>query len=471
MEAEKNIVVVGGGFAGTTLAQALEKRLPAPYRVVLISDESFATFNPMLAEVVGASVFPEQVIVPIRQMIRRSRFIMATVQDIDYERRTVRGTTLAGTREIAFEHLIFAFGMRANLELVPGMKEHALPLKMIGDAMFIRNQVLRRLACIELESDPDVRRRLGHFIVVGGGFSGVEVAGELADYLHSVRHFYKLVRDDELAVTILHDSSRLLPEMPESLGAIAAQRMADRGINVRLGTRASQVSAEGVVLQDGEHLSGSTVICTIGTKPNPLIERLATRIGLPVERGRIATQGDMSVRDFPALWAAGDCALVHNAATGQPSPPTAQHAVAQAQQLADNLVRRLMGRETRAFAFVAKGMMATIGHMKGVASIYGIRLTGLPAWLLWRAFYLARIPTLGRKLRIFVEWSWSMFFPTDITHLRFTRSNEADEINGHVPQAGGRPSDGKPYPKPSPHAGTAAAGAARRVDADARAGI
>ncbi|MFC0402364.1 NAD(P)/FAD-dependent oxidoreductase [Paraburkholderia rhizosphaerae] len=436
METGKNIVIVGGGFAGTTLAQALERRLPAPYRVVLISDESFTTFNPMLAEVVGASVFPEQVIVPIRQMIQHSRFIMATVEDIDYERRTIRGTTLAGTREIPFEHLIFAFGTRANLELVSGMKEHALPLKMIGDAMFIRNQVLRRLACIELESDPAIRRRLGHFIVVGGGFSGVEVAGELADYLHSVRHFYKLVRDEELAVTILHDGNRLLPEMPEALGVMTAQRMAERGIDVRLGARASRVGAQGVTLQDGEFLSGSTVICTIGTKPNPLIERLAARIALPVERGRIATQGDMSVPGFPVFWAAGDCALVHNEATDQPSPPTAQHAVAQAHQLADNLVRRLAGRQTRPFAFVAKGTMATIGHMKGVASIYGIRLTGLPAWLLWRAFYLSRIPTLGRKLRIFVEWSWSMFFPIDITHLRFTRSNEADEINGHVPPRG-----------------------------------
>jgi NADH dehydrogenase len=460
METEKNIVVIGGGFAGTTVAQALEKRLPAPYRVVLVSDESFTTFNPMLAEVVGASVFPEQVIVPIRQILRHSRFIMATVQDIDYERRTVHGITLAGPREIDFEHLIFAFGTRANLELVPGMKEYALPLKLVGDAMSIRNQVLRRLACIELETDPAVRRRLGHFIVVGGGFSGVEVAGELADYLHSVRHFYKLVRDEELAVTILQDGNRLLPEMPEALGVMAAQRMAGRGINIRLGARASRISAEGVVLQDGEFLSGSTVISTIGTKPNPLIERLAARIGLPIERGRIATRGDMSVPDLPVIWAAGDCAVVHNEATGQPSPPTAQHAVAQAHQLADNLIRRLSGSETRPFSFVAKGMMATIGHMKGVASIYGIRLTGLPAWLLWRAFYLSRIPTPSRKLRIFVEWSWSMFFPTDITHLRFTRSNEADDINGHLP-----PSDDRTRTKAFVHAAASATSdAIRRIN-------
>jgi NADH dehydrogenase len=466
MEAEKNIVIVGGGFAGTTLAQALEKRLPAPYRVVLVSDESFTTFNPMLAEVVGASVFPEHVIVPIRQMLQHSRFIMATVQHVDHERRIIHGTTLAGPREIAFEHLILAFGMRANLDLVPGMKEHALPLKMIGDAMFIRNQVLRRLACIELESDPVIRQRLGHFVVVGGGFSGVEVAGELADYLHSVRHFYRLVRDEELAVTILHDGNRLLPEMPETLGVMAARRMADRGINVRLGARASRVSAEGVVLQDGEFVSGSTVICTIGTQPNPLIERLAASIGLPVNRGRIETQADMSVPDLAGIWAAGDCALVRNAATGQPSPPTAQHAVAQAHQLSDNLMRHLTGRQTHAFSFVAKGVMATIGHMKGVASIYGMRVTGLPAWLLWRAFYLSRIPTLGRKLRIFVEWSWGMFFSTDITHLRFTRSNEAEDINSHKPPAD-LPLDYKAHARTLVHPVAMPRDTAQRTDARA----
>jgi NADH:ubiquinone reductase (H+-translocating) len=429
MDAESNIVIVGGGFAGTTLARALERTVRAPYRVVLVSEESFTTFNPMLAEVVGASVFPEQVIVPIRQMLRRSRFIMASVQDIDYERRVVHGTTLAGTRAIPFEHLIFAFGTRANLEIVPGMAEHAMPLKLVGDAMFIRNQVLRRLARIELESDPAVRRRLGHFVVIGGGFSGVEVAGELADYLHSVRHYYKLVRDEELAVTIVQDAGRLLLEMPEALGLVAAQRMMARGIDVRLGVRAARVDADGVMLDSGEFIAASTVICTIGTKPNPLVERLAARLSLPIQRGRIETHTDMSVRGVARLWAIGDCALVCNAATGQPCPPTAQHAVAQARQLAVNLTRRLAGRDTCPFSYVAKGMMATIGHMKGVALIYGVRLTGLPAWLLWRALYLARMPTFGRKLRIFVEWSWGMFFPTDITHLRFTRSNEAEEAN------------------------------------------
>lgn len=421
--AERNVVVIGGGFAGTTLARRLERLLPAPWRVVLVSQESYTTFNPMLAEVVGASVFPEHVIAPIRQMISRTRFIMARVTGIDRQRRLVAAETLAGVREIRYEHLVLAFGSRANLSIVPGMAEYALPLKLIGDAMFIRNRVLQRVARIELESDPMVRRRLGHFVVVGGGFSGVEVAGELADFLAGARRYYPRVAADELAVTILQDGRRLLPELPECLGRSAARSMGRRGICIRLGARASQVDADGVMLADGERIDAATVICTIGSRANPVVERL----GLATERGRIVTGADMAVEGADGLWAIGDCALVPNAAGGQPSPPTAQFAVAQAMQLADNLARAASGRPTRPFRHVSRGMMATTGHMKGVAQVFGVRLWGLPAWLLWRAYYLMRMPTFGRKLRIWIEWSWSMFFSADITHLRFTRSSEADE--------------------------------------------
>jgi NADH dehydrogenase len=427
----RNIVIVGGGFAGTTLARALEHRLPADHQVVLISEESYTTFNPMLAEVVGASVFPEHVVAPIRQMLStRSRFVMARVTHVDFERRMLTAGTLAGRQIIGFEHLVFAFGTRANLDLVPGLAGHALPLKLVGDAMFIRNRVLQRVARIELESDPALRRRLGHFIVMGGGFSGVEVAGELADFLASARRFYPRVQADELKVTILQDAERLLLELPASLGLAAAKSLRARRIDVRLMARAARVDADGVTLASGARLDAATVICTIGTRPNPLVERL----GLPLARGRIVTAPDLSVPGAPGVWAIGDCALIRNHAGESPdpeapvryAPPTAQFAVAQAHALAHNLVAHVAQRPTRPFAHVSRGMMATTGHLKGVAQVGGLRLSGLPAWLLWRAYYLARMPTLGRKVRIWVEWTWSMFFAADITHLRFTRTHEAD---------------------------------------------
>ena len=435
MDCTRHIVIVGGGFAGTTLARTLECRLPTGWQLVLISDESYTTFNPRLAEVVGASVFPEHVVAPIRQMLRASRFVMGRVTAVDPTRRVLEASTLAGPQTIRYDHLVLAFGTRANLALVPGLAEHALPLKLIGDAMHIRNRVLQRMARIELEGDPAVRRRLGHMVVIGGGFSGVEVAGELADFLSSARRYYPRVRAEELRVTLLQDAPRLLLELPAALGVTAADSLSERGVAVRLHSRARQVDADGVTLDSGERLESATVICTIGTRPNPLTERL----GVPLQRGRVETAADLSVPGAPGVWAIGDCALVrnhagdrHRPAEAGPAlpasfaPPTAQFAVAEANALAHNLLDRLAGRPTRPFAYTARGMMATTGHLKGVAQIAGVPLAGLPAWLLWRAVYLLRMPTLGRKLRIWVEWTWGMFFPADITHLRFTRTHEAD---------------------------------------------
>jgi NADH dehydrogenase len=429
MSEPRNIVVVGGGFAGTTLARRLERSLPKDHRVVLVSEESYTTFNPMLAEVVGAAVFPEHVVAPIRQMLRpASRFIMGRVTGVDFGSRTLVANTLAGRTEIAFEHLVLAFGTRANLDLVPGLAEHALPLKLVGDAMFIRNRVLQRIARMELERDPGERRRLGHFIVIGGGFSGVEVAGTLADFLHGARRYYPRVAADELRVTVLEGADRLLLELPPSLGATALASLMQRRIDVRLRARATRVDADGVTLASGETLAGSTVVCTIGTRPNPLVERL----GVALERGRIVTAPDLSVPGRTQVWALGDCALVRNGSTpssAEPpvyAPPTAQFAVAEAHALARNIVAHIACRPTRPFHHVSRGMMATTGHLKGVAQVFGLRLAGLPAWLLWRAYYLMRMPTLGRKVRIWVEWTWAMCFAADITHLRFTRTHEAD---------------------------------------------
>jgi NADH dehydrogenase len=263
--------------------------------------------------------------------------------------------------------------------------------------------------------------------VIGGGFSGVEVAGELVDCLKSIRRYYPRVAADELKVTVLHDQARLLPELSERLGAAALRSLAVRGVDVRTGARAVAVDRDTVTLAGGELLQTATVICTIGTRPNALVESLA----VPTERGRVIVNADLSIDGGDGLWAIGDCALIPNAYDGKFAPPTAQFAVREARCLARNLIAALAGRPTQAFNYRARGSMAAIGHRKGVADLFGVPLWGLPAWLLWRAYYLLQMPTLGRKVRIFVEWTWGMFFPTDITHLRFTRSTELSE--GAVP--------------------------------------
>jgi NADH:ubiquinone reductase (H+-translocating) len=422
MDDARTIVIVGGGFAGTTLARTLDGQLPPSHQLLLLSEESYTTFNPMLPEALGASVFPEQVVAPIRQMLDRGRFIMGRVTAVDPARQTLTASTLAGETTLPYEHLVLAFGNRARLDLIPGLEEHGLPLKTVGDAMHIRNVVLRRVAQIELETDPALRRRLGHFVIIGGGFSGVETAGELVDCLKSLRRYYPRVAAEELKVTLLQDPPRLLLELSERLGHAAHKSLAARGVEVRTNARATCVSSNAVALAGGEMLGTSTVICTIGTRPNALVERMM----LPTERGRIVVNPDLSVQRTPRLWAIGDCALVINDVDHKPAPPTAQFAVREAQVLATNLLAAIAGQPTRAFSHRSRGSMAAIGHRKGVADVFGIPLSGLPAWLLWRAYYLAQMPTLGRKVRIFVEWTWGMFFPNDITHLRFNRSHELD---------------------------------------------
>jgi NADH dehydrogenase len=426
---QRSIVIVGGGFAGTTAARLLQRRLPPQCELTLVSEESYTTFNPLLPEAVGAAIFPEQAVAPIRAMLRQdaaTRFVMGTVTAVDTGRRTVACSTLAGERMLEYDELVLAFGNRARLDLVPGMAEHALPLKTVGDALHIRNRVLRRAARLELESEPRLRRRVGHFVVIGGGFSGVEVAGTLADCLARIRRYYPRVAPGELRLTLLQDIERLLPELPPRLGAAAAASLRLRGVDVRLGARAEQILADGVRLADGARLDAATVICTVGTRPNALVAAL----GLPLERGRIVVDPDLGVRGHPGLWAIGDCARVPNAWDGGLAPPTAQFAVREARQLAANLAAKLSGGEARPFRYRPRGMMASIGHRKGVAELFGVPLSGLPAWLLWRAYYLSQMPTFARKLRLAVEWSWGMLFPGDITHLRFSRSAEQESKTG-----------------------------------------
>jgi NADH dehydrogenase len=413
----KNLVIIGGGFAGTKTAQALEHTLPPDWTLTLVSQENFITFNPLLPEVVGASILPGHVIAPHRQMIHCSHVCMAQVTEIDTAQRTVHYLG-EGTGIMRYDQLVLACGSNANLDIVKGMGQYALPLKTLGDALFLRNRIISRLEQAELQPDAQHRRWLTTFVVVGGGFSGVETAGELVDFLHASLKYYKRVRAEDLRIILLHSGERLLPELSASLGAFTLRKMRAQGVDVRLNARAVRVTDRDVHLDAGEILEAGTVICTIGTQPNSLLEQIPA----VKNRGRLAVNPDMSVPDVDGVWAAGDCAAVVNAMDGKVCPPTAQFAEAQARQLASNIVARLNGRRTRAFSYRPKGQLSSIGHNKAVAEIFGLKLSGFIAWLMWRGLYLLRIPTFARKSRLFLEWNWAMFFPPDIAHLGYRRT-------------------------------------------------
>jgi len=385
--------------------------------LTLINQENFITFNPLLPEVVGASILPGHVVAPHRLMIHCTRVFMAQVTQIDTAKRVVHYVG-AGPGMLPYHQLVLACGTTANIDVVAGMGEHALPLKTLGDALFLRNRVIEQLEQAELQPDEQQRRWILSFVVVGGGFSGVETAGELVDFLRASLRYYKRIRLADLHIALLHSGDRLLPELSHRLGAFTLRKMRARGVDVRLNTPVVRVTEKEVGLASGETISAGTVVCTVGTQPNALLEQIpAVKI-----RGRLSVNPDMSVPGVEGVWALGDCAALTNAHDAKLCPPTAQFAEAQAKQLAANIVARLNGRATRAFRYRSKGQLSSVGHNKAVAEVFGLKLSGFIAWLMWRGLYLMRMPTLARKTRLFLEWNWAMFFPPDVAHLGFRRT-------------------------------------------------
>lgn len=415
---KQNVVIVGGGFAGVTLARRPERTLPKSWDIFLLSKTNLVTYSPLLPEVVGASVLPGHAVAPLRRILKRTRMRMVTVNGIDTTKQTVSYSTPAeGT--LKYDHLVMTCGVDANVSLIEGMSEHGLPLKNLGDALYLRNRVISSLEQATIIEDIQRKRWLSRVVVVGGGFSGVEVAGEIQDLLIDAVPLFKRVKPEDCFVELLHGSDCLLPELSQSLGRYTERLMRKRGIKVRLNSRVACVDERGVQLNDGTRVDGATVVCTIGTRPQGFVAALP----LADSRGRLPTNQYMQVTSTSNIWAIGDCASVPNGGEGKPPcPPTAQCAIRQASALAANLLRAVRNQPLKSFRYRAIGQLAAVGHRKAVAEIGGFRVSGIIAWLLWRGFYLSKIPTLARKVRLFLEWNWAIFFPKDIALLDFERS-------------------------------------------------
>jgi NADH:ubiquinone reductase (H+-translocating) len=410
----QHIVIVGGGFAGVYTAKYLRRRLPAGWDVILFSQENHFIFTPLLGDVVGSSINPMHVVCPVRQMVPGVNCRTASLRSIDLAQRWIGYTTDAGRAERQpFDHLVLACGSVVNFDIIPGMAAHGWPLKTMGDALMLRNHLIGLLEKAEVENDPVRKRRLLSVVVVGGGYSGVEVAGEVADLLKESARFYSTFKPNDIRIALLEGRERILTELPESLSLFALKKMTKRGIEVRVKTFAQSVSNEGVRLQDGSEIDAATVICTIGTAVNPLLQTL----GVPMVFNRIKTGPDMRVEGATNLWALGDCAAVPNAYDGKTSAPTAQVAVRQAKQLAANILRAVEGQPTKPFYFKPLGMLASIGNHKAVGLVFGLRVSGFLAWFIWRGIYLSKMPALGRKIQIAFDWAWQLIFPRDIVEL------------------------------------------------------
>ncbi|MEA3212837.1 MAG: hypothetical protein QOE70_5894 [Chthoniobacter sp.] len=425
-----DVIIAGGGFAGVYCAQTLGKELGADgrKRVALIADQNFMVFQPMLAEVVGSSVSPRHVVNPIRRLCRDATVLRGSITRLDLATRELElnAGDFTGNVTIGFEHLVLALGGIVDLTKVPGMTEHALLLKNVGDALKLRATIIDRFEEANLESDPEIVRRLLTFVIVGGGYSGVEVAGQIFDLGKEILDVYPRLPGTAFHVVLIHSGPHLLPEISESLGHYTEQNLRSRGVELILGTRVSAMTA-GKVCIPGQTIEAHTVISTVGNAPHPLVTALCKAQEFECEKGRILTDPTMRVKGQSKVWAAGDCAAVPMAPPAKTSPtdakkycpPTAQFALRQGTVLGANIARVLDGTgEPRAFTFTGLGELAAIGHHAAVAEILGMKFSGFIAWWMWRTIYLSKLPGLERKLRVLIDWTLDLFFPRDITLLQ-----------------------------------------------------
>jgi NADH:ubiquinone reductase (H+-translocating) len=420
----KRIVILGGGFAGMTTADSLEHQFlhDRSVGITLVSETNALLFTPMLAEVAGSSLEPSHISTPLRSSLPRTDFIRATVESVDFEKRVVRLAAdpshgAGGSREIPYDQLVLALGAVSNYLGMASVQKHALDFKTLLDAVRVRNRVIEMFERADGQADPGSRRRLLTFVIAGGGFAGVELAGALNDFGRGILADYPNIQPGDFKVILVHARDHILPELSESLGRYAQEKMAARGVIFRLNVRLTDFQPGVVVLSDGE-VPANTLVWTAGTAPNPLLRTF------PVERdkrGAVIVETTLAVKDHPGVWALGDCAAVTDGVTGKPCPPTAQFAIREAPVLAKNIRASLEGRPLQPFHFDSLGALCVVGHQTACAELAVpfsrtkfMRFSGLLAWAMWRGIYLAKLPGLERKIRVLMDWTVELFFPRDI---------------------------------------------------------
>jgi NADH dehydrogenase len=405
-----HVVVVGGGFGGVSAARRFERLNLRGQRieVTLISDSNFLLFTPMLAEVASGGLEAQHISTPVRAAASHTRFRHGRVAQVDVGRHLLHLD--GGGAPVSYDHLVLAVGSVPHFLDLPGMAEHAFTLKSLADAARLRDHVLTLLERADQETDPAERARLLTFVVAGGGFAGTEAVAELYDLTHGVLHFYPGVDPNEPRFVLVHSGRRILPELSERLGEYALGKLRARGIEFRLGVRASAATGRDVRFNNDEVIPTATFVWTAGNRPSPLLRTL------PGERGRggsLIVDQAMSATGLDGVWAIGDCAQIPDA-DGTPYPPTAQHAMREGKAVADNIAAVLKGHRPKPFHFATLGIFVALGHRTAAGEIRGRPFSGLSAWLLWRGIYLAKLPGIERRVRVLLDWSLDMVFPRDI---------------------------------------------------------
>ncbi|MFB3817382.1 MAG: NAD(P)/FAD-dependent oxidoreductase [Candidatus Methylomirabilales bacterium] len=413
------VVILGGGFAGANAALELAKRCRGvlPVHITLLSAQNFFLFTPMLAEAATGAVEPRHVIYPIRPLCGAwgVEFGEVWVEAVDLARRTVLARLQRSSvpQQIHYDHLVLALGAAPNVAVVPGAAEHALTFKEAGDAVRIRNQVIDLFETAALTEDPWQQQRLLTFVVVGAGHAGTELMAALEELTRGIllRH-YPSVPAERIRLVLVGNA--VLPQTATNLAAYAREQLLRRGIQIET-TRAAEVSAKGLHLQDGRLIESACVIWTAGNRVSPVVA------ALPVARardGRVLVNEFFEVEGAPDVYALGDNALQIDPHTSAPYVATAQVAIRQARALAEQFEAKLTGRPRRPFRFKLLGEMVPLSRHTAVADLRGLKLLGFPAWLMWKTVYMLKLPTLAARLRVVLDWTVELFFERDVSELR-----------------------------------------------------
>jgi NADH:ubiquinone reductase (H+-translocating) len=417
----RRVLILGGGFGGLTVARELERKLgrDPSVEITLVNRENFFLFTPMLHEVATSDLDLTTIVNPARTMLRHVQFLAGEINHIDIEKRRVFVSHGFDHHQhtLEFDFLVLSLGSVTNLHGIPGLREHALTMKTLGDAMRLRNHLIAQLE----EADSEccrVKEPLLTFVVAGGGFAGVETIAGINDFVRGALRSYPHLKQTMLRVVLIHSAPMILPELKEELGVYARRRLAERGVEIRLNTRVEQFSGRTVALSDGTSIETNTLVWTAGTSPNPLLGS----IPCAKSGGRLLVTEFLELQVQPCVWALGDCSAIQDRRTGGFYPPTAQHAFRQARIVAHNVAAAIHHAKKKRFDFSTIGQLAAIGKRSGVANVLGVNFSGFPAWWLWRTIYLSKLPRLEKKLRAAFDWTLDLIFSKDLVQFLDTRA-------------------------------------------------
>jgi NADH dehydrogenase len=396
-------LVLGGGFAGAYVARALGR-----HGATIVNPANFMLYTPLLPEAAAGSIEPRHVTVPLRAMAPHSDLLLGSAVTLDTGGKVVHVSSEAGSFAVGYERLVIALGSVTRTPEVPGLAEHALGLKDIGDAIRLRNHVLRR---IELaDADPSSAERRLTFVFAGAGFAGVEAVAELQELAEGALRRHPRLDGIRPRWVLVDTAPRILGQVPDSLSRFAARTLGRRGVEIVSETALASIDRSGAVLSDGRRIETETVVWTAGVAANPV----AARLGLPLDaRGRVPVDELFRVNGLSDVYALGDIAAVPNLATpGEYDPPTCQHALRQAKRLG----RNLSGRE-KPYRFKSLGSMATLGRRHGIAVVGSLRLRGVLGWGVARGYHLMALPFVARRARVLADWTHAALFRRDVAEL------------------------------------------------------